>query len=202
VRPTQATERELERASRSTVDPLQVVDREHRAEIAAEDRERAEERGPERARIRRTTLRLAEEQGSLQSSLLRSRKHGQHLVGDRLDQIRERHKTEAPLGLYRPRDEHAPAGRKCRRGRGIPQRRLSDPRLPAKDDRATIRPLKGSARNAQLLLTPDDRNDRRAHPTVIAPRLSTVQRNPRLVRSALPLATSCHSPVFEASARR
>jgi hypothetical protein len=164
ARLAQAPKREIEHGARRPIDPLKIVDREHRTALSSEDTERRHQRSPQRPHIRSPRGPVREQKRRFQRAPLRRRQLRQHLVDDRLHQIREDRQPQRPLSLHRTGYQHTSPLIGSRSRRRLPQRRLAHTSLAGQNnDRAPgLRPH--TPHHAQLISAPHDPRGHRTHP--------------------------------------
>jgi len=134
----ESTQREPERVDARVVEPLGVVDGEHRRPVGCELPEDRVRRRGDRARVDGRTRGLAQER-DVERPSLRLGQAGQDRLVDRTQQITERSKRERRLGTGRPRGKQAPTARQRQVDARLPHRRLPDP--GGTRDRERARPV-------------------------------------------------------------
>ena len=152
-----APQGEREGGSRGRVHPLVVVDREEQRSAIGQRGQDGGDGDAERPRFDRT-LRLRAQERRLERATSRGGQRGKRGIVDRSEQVAEDDIGQRPLGLRRARRQDTE--RPCtRRGdRGLPERGLSDPRLPLEDQRGDPidRPVEPGVDRVELRLAPDD----------------------------------------------
>ena len=131
----QSARRIRQRAPRSGVEPLHVVDREHDGGLRGEPADRAEERDADRARIGGRPIVRFQDERQRQRPALRSGKRLERLVQHRIEQVADGRERQRRLALGGHRLENAEAallgvGDAC-----PPERRLPHPRLALEHER-------------------------------------------------------------------
>ena len=150
----QSAKREHERTRRRSIEPVGIVDRDHRH--AAGCSERGEGRDGDGSLVRRLFARLAKQQRDLDRASLRSGQLVEYVLSDRAQDVPETRVGEARLGLARHGRENVVAQLGCMLHRGAPERRLSDPRLPFQHQDRRRRRLEPRLECGELGVAADD----------------------------------------------
>ena len=149
---------EAERAGRSVVEPLDVVDRDQHRTVCGQQPQDVEDGEPERACVDRALVGAVEEERRPERAPPRRRQRRLRLDQCVLQQIAEAGVGERALGLDGPCGEHPPSASRRVLERREQQRRLADPSLALDHQRS--RPARVGVheleQEPEFLLSADD----------------------------------------------
>ena len=157
------SQRERQRARRGRVEPLEVVDRDDKRLVRAQDLQRATHGYTQRARIDPIYGRLLEKERHLERAPPRRRQPRKNLVEDVLEQIAEPRVGEPVLGLSGSGRENAQSARPRMLDACKPERRLADASFTLEHECSGpfLHPADQAADGGELLLSADDREPHR-----------------------------------------
>ncbi len=152
------SQRELDRAGRRRVEPLDVVDRDGDRAGFADQLQHVAHRDRDGAGVDRIARGIVPQSGDLERAPPRRQELGQRLLENGFEQVAQPGVRERPLRLGRSRREDAQAPLARLLDCGEPERRLPDPRLAFQQERARRGPrlVEERGHGGELLLSGDD----------------------------------------------